>query len=114
MSVKRNRPGSSSSHLATPTRIGTSSATPAKIMKAESSADSSRAKNIFTVASPETIGAPDQMKSDGFLERCHFCKKRIAQNSEIFMYSDLCAFCSAECRDNQIALDQSAEKHPEG
>ncbi|XP_047977896.1 FCS-Like Zinc finger 15-like [Salvia hispanica] len=52
----------------------------------------------------KTAHAPP--RNSGFLERCHYCNKRIAKNSDVFMYSDLCAFCSVECRDRQISLDK--------
>ncbi|KAI3449665.1 hypothetical protein Pfo_006330 [Paulownia fortunei] len=113
MPVKRSRAGSSSSYLETP--VSTSAAasvSPVKVLKTDAAAEPSRPK-ILTVASPLNVGESDQPKIGGFLERCHYCKKRIAQNSEVFMYSNLCAFCSSECRDFQITLDQSATEEPE-
>ncbi|PIN19475.1 hypothetical protein CDL12_07846 [Handroanthus impetiginosus] len=113
MTVKRSRAGSSSSYNETPSSTPTASfISPEKVMKTDGVAESSRPK-LLAVASPENVAESDQLKIGGFLERCHYCKKRIAQNSEVFMYSNLCAFCSAECRDSQIALDQSAKKKPE-
>ncbi|XP_051142738.1 FCS-Like Zinc finger 10-like [Andrographis paniculata] len=99
MPFKRSRIGSSSTHQEMP---------PATVMKA------GEPSKILDIESPLRVGQPDQVKIGGFLERCHFCKKRIAQNSEVFMYSNLCAFCSAECRDRQIALDRSCAKKQPG
>lgn len=45
-----------------------------------------------------------------FLENCYFCEKKINHDEEVFMYSDLRAFCTPECRDSQIALDKKMEK----
>lgn len=63
---------------------------------------------VLTLTSPiqesnfHTIG--------GFLENCYNCKKKISQNDDVFMYSDLRAFCTVGCRDSQIALDKEMEK----
>ncbi|KAK4441652.1 hypothetical protein Salat_0500100 [Sesamum alatum] len=123
MPVKRSRAGSPSSHLfkhvATSVDAGVN---PRAVIKADVSGVSSQSK-ILNLAYPLSVVDSDRVKIGGFLERCHYCKKRIAQNSEVFMYrvltlgctiscSDLCAFCSAECRDLQIALDLSAKEQP--
>ncbi|KAK6141375.1 hypothetical protein DH2020_024866 [Rehmannia glutinosa] len=113
MPMKRSRTGCSSSCVERP--IATAAAASlcsVKVMRTDAAAEASRPK-FMTVASPVSVGESEKVKIGGFLERCHYCKKRIAQNSEVFMYSDLCAFCSAECRDCQITLDQSAKKKPE-
>ncbi|KAH6796589.1 hypothetical protein C2S52_021143 [Perilla frutescens var. hirtella] len=65
----------------------------------------SRSK-LLTAGYP--LGESDRLKLGGFLEVCHFCAKRIANNSDVYMYGDLRAFCSAECRNHQIARDKSA------
>ncbi|KAL8055060.1 hypothetical protein ABFX02_04G032200 [Erythranthe guttata] len=112
MPLKRNRPGNSSSCLELPLQTAAAAAAPvskAKVMKIDAAAEPSRSR-FLTIASPENVGESDRPVSGGFLERCHYCKKRIAHNSEVFMYSNLCAFCSSECRDFQIKLDQSAKK----
>ncbi|KAL4602946.1 hypothetical protein ACB092_10G089600 [Castanea dentata] len=62
---------------------------------------------------PETGGAPVKMESSqtqlgSFLERCHLCKKWIGGN-DVYMYGNLQAFCSSECRDKQILIDKSGE-----
>ncbi|KAA8527628.1 hypothetical protein F0562_034977 [Nyssa sinensis] len=45
-----------------------------------------------------------------FLEVCYLCKKRLAQDQDVFMYGNLQAFCTPECRDEQIALDKKDRK----
>nr|POE73165.1 protein mard1 [Quercus suber] len=62
---------------------------------------------------PTSGGAPVKMKSSqpqlgSFLERCHLCKKWIGDN-DVYMYGNLQAFCSSECRDKQILIDKSGE-----
>ncbi|KAK6135031.1 hypothetical protein DH2020_031209 [Rehmannia glutinosa] len=89
-------------------RTGSSSA----VMKAESGGGEPSRSGILTIAHPVCVGESDQRKIGGFLERCNYCEKRIALYSEVFMYSNLCAFCSAECRDRQIAKDHMANKQP--
>ncbi|KAK4418296.1 hypothetical protein Salat_2242300 [Sesamum alatum] len=112
MPVKRSRVGSATSHMEISVSTAASTVSPAKVMRTDATAEPSRPK-ILAVASPVVVGESNQLEIGRFLERCHYCKKRIAQNSEVFMYSNLCAFCSAECRDFQISLDQLAEKRRE-
>ncbi|XP_057801017.1 FCS-Like Zinc finger 7-like [Salvia miltiorrhiza] len=111
MPVKRNRAGSSSAYLEASV-ASASSTTPVKVMKTDAAAETARPK-LLDVASPVNIGeCADRKKIGGFLERCHYCNKRIAQNSDVFMYSNLCAFCSVECRDFQINVDKLGGKKP--
>ncbi|KAL2507755.1 uncharacterized protein Fot_31402 [Forsythia ovata] len=125
MSVKRELIGSSSSQVTPP--VATSSVTasasvsasassinPAKVKEpSEANALEPESPRILALASPvsgESVGRNDQQKIGGFLEQCYYCKKTIAKDTEVYMYSDFCAFCSVECRDLQIEQDQLAEK----
>ncbi|PHT58229.1 hypothetical protein CQW23_00592 [Capsicum baccatum] len=45
-----------------------------------------------------------------FLDACFLCKKRIGDNSDIFMYRGDTPFCSEECRQQQIEMDEAKEK----
>ncbi|MCE0482149.1 hypothetical protein HAX54_040596 [Datura stramonium] len=45
-----------------------------------------------------------------FLDACFLCKKRIGDNSDIFMYRGDTPFCSEECRQQQIDMDEAKEK----
>lgn len=78
MPVKRSRAGRSSACL---------DAAPGKLTKSDASADAAR-PNLLHVASPVNTAecAAHRAKIGGFLERCHYCNKRIAQNSDVFMY----------------------------
>ncbi|XP_075504336.1 FCS-Like Zinc finger 5-like [Primulina tabacum] len=114
MRGKRSRNAGSSTQHATPLETdGSASLSPAKVMKPSGAhAEEQLQPNILNAFSPaahQTAGESDQLKMGDFLEKCHYCQKRIAQNSEVFMYSNLCAFCSAECRDFQMAKDQLVE-----
>ncbi|KAL1539742.1 FCS-Like Zinc finger 15-like isoform X1 [Salvia divinorum] len=97
MPVKRDLTGASS--------VATSA--PVKLIKTRDTA-------LLGVASPlnNITECARRTKIGGFLERCHYCNKRIAKDSDVFMYSDLCAFCSVKCRDRQINLDKLAGKKP--
>lgn len=45
-----------------------------------------------------------------FLEACHLCKKPL-HNRDIFMYRGDTPFCSEECRQEQIDMDEAQEKN---
>ncbi|KAF3577819.1 hypothetical protein DY000_02035989 [Brassica cretica] len=45
-----------------------------------------------------------------FLESCSLCRKHIGLNSDIFMYRGDKAFCSKECREEQIESDEAKER----
>ncbi|KAL5748340.1 hypothetical protein ACOSQ2_025637 [Xanthoceras sorbifolium] len=46
-----------------------------------------------------------------FLEACFFCKKPLGNNKDIFMYRGDTPFCSEECRQEQIEMDEAKEKN---
>ncbi|CAH8304641.1 unnamed protein product [Eruca vesicaria subsp. sativa] len=45
-----------------------------------------------------------------FLESCSLCRKTLSLNSDIFMYRGDMAFCSQECRQEQIESDEKKAK----
>ncbi|XP_022980451.1 uncharacterized protein LOC111479816 [Cucurbita maxima] len=45
-----------------------------------------------------------------FLEACSLCRKPLGRNSDIFMYRGNTPFCSKECRQEQIEIDEAKEK----
>ncbi|XP_065859291.1 FCS-Like Zinc finger 3 [Euphorbia lathyris] len=45
-----------------------------------------------------------------FLEACHLCRKPLGCNSDIFMYRGNTPFCSKECRQEQIEIDEYSSK----
>ncbi|XP_020550191.1 uncharacterized protein LOC105165306 isoform X3 [Sesamum indicum] len=85
MPVKRSRAVGPSSHLfkqvATSVDAGVN---PTAVIKADASGGSSQSK-ILNIAYPLSVGDSDRVKFGVFLERCHYCKKRIARKSEFFM-----------------------------
>ncbi|XP_059666285.1 uncharacterized protein LOC132311812 [Cornus florida] len=65
---------------------------------------------IFTIESP--VREKETKKKDKvdegyrmFLQACFRCKKKFKPHNDVFMYGYLRAFCSHECRDDQLDLD---------
>ncbi|CAF2212824.1 FCS-Like Zinc finger 17-like [Brassica rapa] len=44
-----------------------------------------------------------------FLKTCHLCMKQLHQDKDIFMYRGDLGFCSRECRESQILIDEKKE-----
>ncbi|XVF28796.1 hypothetical protein REPUB_Repub15cG0062500 [Reevesia pubescens] len=64
-------------------------------------------KSIFTLGSPERKNKSKKL-DEGFgvfLQACSLCKKNLKPDKDIYMYGYLGAFCTADCRDDRIALD---------
>ncbi|XP_051130370.1 FCS-Like Zinc finger 2 [Andrographis paniculata] len=45
-----------------------------------------------------------------FLDSCSLCNRSLNPNSDIFMYRGNKPFCSQECRQEQIEMDEAEEK----
>ncbi|KAI3444840.1 hypothetical protein Pfo_001505 [Paulownia fortunei] len=45
-----------------------------------------------------------------FLDSCFLCHRPLSQNNDIFMYRGNTPFCSQECRQEQIEMDEASEK----
>ncbi|KAE8038528.1 hypothetical protein FH972_011029 [Carpinus fangiana] len=56
------------------------------------------------------VGCEDHFNEPHFLESCFLCRKPLGKNSDIFMYRGNTPFCSKECRQEQITIDESKEK----
>ncbi|XP_004516993.1 FCS-Like Zinc finger 3 [Cicer arietinum] len=55
-------------------------------------------------------GSEDLYDEPHFLQACFLCRKPLGQNRDIFMYRGNTPFCSKECREEQIEIDESKEK----
>ncbi|XP_058745469.1 FCS-Like Zinc finger 17-like [Vicia villosa] len=44
-----------------------------------------------------------------FLKTCNLCDKNLSQDKDIYMYRGDQGFCSIECRNRQIVLDEMKE-----
>ncbi|XP_008786205.2 FCS-Like Zinc finger 3-like [Phoenix dactylifera] len=65
------------------------------------------------VGSPRSRFYCDPLSDDEphhFLDSCFLCKKPLAGNRDIFMYRGDTPFCSEECRQEQIEMDEAMEK----
>ncbi|KAJ6819117.1 uncharacterized protein M6B38_403920 [Iris pallida] len=45
-----------------------------------------------------------------FLDSCSLCKKSLAQGSDVYMYRGDVPFCSEECREEQMQMDEASER----
>ncbi|KAF5458123.1 hypothetical protein F2P56_022180, partial [Juglans regia] len=71
---------------------------------------------LATVNSPRSTqlgsnsGTADHfMETAHFLHTCGLCKKRLAPGRDIYMYRGDTAFCSLECREQQMKQDERKE-----
>ncbi|KAG5009651.1 hypothetical protein AAZX31_07G111200 [Glycine max] len=55
-------------------------------------------------------GSEDHYEEPHFLQACFLCRKPLGQNRDIFMYRGNTPFCSKECRQEQIEIDEAKEK----
>ncbi|KAL1218900.1 FCS-Like Zinc finger 18 [Cardamine amara subsp. amara] len=44
-----------------------------------------------------------------FLKTCHLCLKQLHQDKDVYMYRGDLGFCSRECRESQILIDDRKE-----
>ncbi|KAJ4717689.1 Protein of unknown function (DUF581) [Melia azedarach] len=44
-----------------------------------------------------------------YLKSCHLCNKKLSLDKEVYMYRGDQGFCSIECRDRQIVVDEMRE-----
>ncbi|KAL6956973.1 hypothetical protein U1Q18_039468 [Sarracenia purpurea var. burkii] len=52
------------------------------------------------------------METAPFLRTCGLCRRRLAPGRDIYMYRGDTAFCSLECREQQMKHDEKKEKCP--
>ncbi|EFH43143.1 predicted protein [Arabidopsis lyrata subsp. lyrata] len=53
--------------------------------------------------------SPSSLSS--FLGNCGFCKRRLAPGRDIYMYKGDAAFCSIECREQQMEHDEDKTRN---
>ncbi|KAJ6685525.1 FCS-LIKE ZINC FINGER 5 [Salix purpurea] len=52
----------------------------------------------------------DFLETAHFLRACSLCKRRLTPGRDIYMYRGDNGFCSKECREQQMSLDERKEK----
>lgn len=68
------------------------------------------------LTAPQTVPVRNRRKSADFVETanflkaCFLCKRRLIPGRDIYMYRGDSAFCSLECRQQQMNLDEKKEK----
>ncbi|XP_072982358.1 FCS-Like Zinc finger 5-like [Typha latifolia] len=69
------------------------------------------------IPSPRSTGRHRRNSEDStvvemapFLKACGLCKRRLGPGRDTFMYRGDIAFCSLECRQQQISIDERKEK----
>ncbi|XP_047339136.1 FCS-Like Zinc finger 3 [Impatiens glandulifera] len=45
-----------------------------------------------------------------FLDSCFLCQKSLGKNCDIFMYRGNTPFCSQECRQEQVEIDEAKQR----
>ncbi|XP_073274163.1 FCS-Like Zinc finger 3-like [Primulina huaijiensis] len=45
-----------------------------------------------------------------FLDSCSLCNRQLSHNTDIFMYRGNMPFCSQECRQEQIEMEEANER----
>ncbi|KAL2322953.1 hypothetical protein Fmac_027332 [Flemingia macrophylla] len=64
-------------------------------------------RNTLSVSSPRL----QDHHHPHFLAACSLCRKPLGDNRDIFMYRGDTPFCSEECRQEQIEIDEAKEKN---
>jgi len=59
---------------------------------------------------PRNSSASDLVETAHFLRTCGLCKRRLASGRDLYMYKGDTAFCSLECREQQMKQDERVEK----
>ncbi|KAK6143011.1 hypothetical protein DH2020_023359 [Rehmannia glutinosa] len=55
-------------------------------------------------------GCEQKSHQPHFLDSCFLCHKTLSKNSDIYMYRGNTPFCSQECRQEQIEMDEASDK----
>lgn len=67
-------------------------------------------ESIFCAASPFSTCCSLDFSGRDFLSVCFFCKGCLTNGNDLYMYKGNEAFCSVECRYQQIVLDEFRER----
>lgn len=68
--------------------------------------------SIFCAASPFSSCCSLDGSAGDFLSMCAFCNCSLMPGKDIYMYRGDIAFCSTECRYQQMVIDELKERHP--
>ncbi|KAJ4957828.1 hypothetical protein NE237_024939 [Protea cynaroides] len=81
------------------------------LMRSSGFSASMRRASYKALSSPtySSTRSPRFFEEPHFLEACYLCKKPLRDNRDIFMYRGDTPFCSEECRQEQIEMDEAKE-----
>ncbi|MQM14893.1 hypothetical protein Taro_047827 [Colocasia esculenta] len=57
-----------------------------------------------------SLETPREEERRRFLDACFLCRQPLRSSSEVFMYRGDTPFCSEDCRQEQIELDEAQER----
>ncbi|BAF09689.1 FCS-Like Zinc finger 3 [Oryza sativa Japonica Group] len=66
---------------------------------------SSSSSSFFDI---EPLDGGEACLSGHAMDACSLCRKPLTRNCDIFMYRGNTPFCSEECRDHQMEMDEAA------
>ncbi|KAJ0988522.1 hypothetical protein J5N97_006878 [Dioscorea zingiberensis] len=69
-------------------------------------------QTISNIVTKHTLKAPQVHKSPslfGFLTSCHLCKRELSRQKDVYMYRGDQGYCTPECRNRQMILDERRE-----
>ncbi|XP_016462115.1 FCS-Like Zinc finger 3-like [Nicotiana tabacum] len=55
-------------------------------------------------------GCEEHQYQPHFLDACFLCQRPLGHNTDIFMYRGNTPFCSQECRQEQMEMDEANER----
>lgn len=67
---------------------------------------------VMSMVSPRNLrrNSADMTHNPDFLRSCFLCKRRLVPGRDIYMYKGDSAFCSLECRQQQMNQDEKKDK----
>ncbi|KAL7180562.1 hypothetical protein ACSBR1_043706 [Camellia fascicularis] len=74
----------------------------------------SKSKSNFVVKPKFNLKKPtfvttNRVDPTCFLKSCHLCNKKLSLDKDVYMYKGDQGFCSVECRERQIYMDEMKE-----
>ncbi|KAF5931678.1 hypothetical protein HYC85_027849 [Camellia sinensis] len=74
----------------------------------------SKSKSNFVVKPKFNLKKPTFLTTNRvdptcFLKSCHLCNKKLSLDKDVYMYKGDQGFCSVECRERQIYMDEMKE-----
>ncbi|CAH8306185.1 unnamed protein product [Eruca vesicaria subsp. sativa] len=66
-------------------------------------------KNIVIKSSLKPNWSTPNISELCFLKTCYLCLKQLHQDKDVYMYRGDLGFCSRECRESQILMDEKKE-----